>query len=184
MAQTKNAEVIEDTAVLAQVISLFKQLPPEERERVHKAIGAYFGLGDGKNEIFPTISVSDVAKKIKFSTVKHQDPKEFLVNKHPRDLLERVLCLAYYITYDMGLGSFSALHISKLNTEAAQTKLPEILVLKDALKWGYVSGGLSGKILLTKVGERLVEALPNFELANKYAVHHRSGGQPLLEKHG
>ena len=49
-------------------------------------------------------------------------PKEFLLQKQPSTDVERVACLAYYLTTYRSMPHFRTVDISKLNTEAAQIK--------------------------------------------------------------
>ena len=49
-------------------------------------------------------------------------PKEFLLEKQPRTDVERIACLAFYLTHYRDTPHFKTLELSKLNTEAAQQK--------------------------------------------------------------
>ena len=91
--------------------------------------------------------------------------------------MERVLCLAYYFTREMGHTGFSSRDISMLNTEAAQSKISAEDVLSDAYCCDYIAGNDGGNQRLRIEGERLVEALPDFDLADEYAVYKKSAGK-------
>ena len=54
-----------------------------------------------------------------FSDRQELSPKEFLFQKQPKTDVERVACLAYYLTHYRGTPHFKTVDISKLNTEAA-----------------------------------------------------------------
>ena len=65
-------------------------------------------------------------------------PKEFILQKQPHTGVERVACLAYYLTHYRDISHFKTLDISKLNTEAAQPKFANAaLSVNDASKTGH-----------------------------------------------
>ncbi len=90
-------------------------------------------------------------------------PKEFLVEKEPLTNIERIACLAYYLTHYRNLPHFKTLDISKINTEAAQPKFTNATVsMNDTTKAGFIVGATkSGQKQLSALGEQFVLALPN-----------------------
>ena len=52
-----------------------------------------------------------------------ESPKDFLFRKEPNTDVERVACLAYYLTHRRGTNHFKTIDISKLNTEAAPAQV-------------------------------------------------------------
>ncbi len=93
-------------------------------------------------------------------------PKEFVLQKQPRTDVERVACLAFYLTHYRNTPHFKTIDISKLNTEAAQSKLSNPAVAVDnATKTGYLAPAIKGTKQLSAPGEVFVQALPDREAA-------------------
>jgi len=61
------------------------------------------------------------------------------MEKQPRTDVERVACLAYYLTHYRNTPYFKTLDLGKLNTEAAQPKFSNAAYASNnALKMGYL----------------------------------------------
>lgn len=89
-------------------------------------------------------------------------PKEFMLEKAPRTDVERVACLAYYLTHYRDQPHFKTLDLSKLNTEAAQPKFSNAAnASNNAVKMGYLVPSTKGQRQLGAAGERFVQALPD-----------------------
>ena len=102
------------------------------------------------------------------SATMEMSPKEFMLEKEPKNNIERIACLAYYLSHYRNIPHFKTLDISKLNTEAAQPKFTNAVVhAKNASKRGLLvsAGGKSRQ--LSAIGEQFVEALPDREAANR-----------------
>jgi hypothetical protein len=95
-------------------------------------------------------------------------PKQFLLEKQPGNDIERVTCLAYYLTHYRNVPEFKALDISQLNTEAAQPKFSNVAVPVDnARQRGFLVVASGGRKLLGALGEQFVQALPDRDAAKK-----------------
>ncbi len=93
-----------------------------------------------------------------------QTPKAFLTEKRARNNVERIACLAYYLTKHRNSPQFKTSDLTKLNTEAAQIKIGNpAQAVKDGVRAQYITAAGSGKKQITVRGEALVEAMPNFE---------------------
>ena len=93
-------------------------------------------------------------------------PKEFVLQKQPRTDVERVACLAFYLTHYRNMPHFKTIDISKLNTEAAQSKMSNAAVAVDnATKTGYLAPATKGTKQISAPGEVFVQALPDREAA-------------------
>lgn len=80
-----------------------------------------------------------------FSNRPNISAKEFLLDKDPRSDVERVACLAYYLTHYRSTPEFKTLDISKLNTESAQLKFSNPAVAVDnATKIGFLVPATKG----------------------------------------
>ena len=92
-------------------------------------------------------------------------PKQFLLEKRPKLEVERVTCLAYYLTHFRDTPEFKTKEITLLNREAAQPPLgnPAMAVSNAAHLSQYLVATSGGKKQLTSRGEALVDALPDRE---------------------
>ena len=93
-------------------------------------------------------------------------PKAFLIEKQPRTDVERMACLAYYLTHYRDTPHFKTLDLSQLNTEAAQPKFANAAnTTNNAVKRGYLVQSTKGQRQLGAAGERFVLALPDRDAA-------------------
>lgn len=91
-----------------------------------------------------------------------EPPKDFLFHRQPNTDVERVACLAYYLTHHRHTKHFKTVDISKLNTEAAQRKFANAAAsVNNAMQGGFLAPGGRGTKQITAEGERYVEALPD-----------------------
>lgn len=90
------------------------------------------------------------------------EPKAFLTAKKPANVVERVTCLAYYLTHYRGVKQFKTSELTKLNTDASQPKLSNpAFFARNATSSQYLSLAGGGKKQITARGEALVDALPD-----------------------
>ena len=161
-----NAEESHDleatAAVLPEVIASFKKVNAEGRRRLLNTVATFFGI-----ESTSTPSSSSLRGAApSFSEDRSISPKEFLRQKQPRTDVERVACLAYYLTHYRDTPHFKTLDISQLNTEAAQIKFANAAnSVNNASTYGYLAATTKGNKQLTAAGEAFVEALPDRDAA-------------------
>lgn len=155
------------------VFKALVKLPHEFRQRVIQSVGVQLGLAMGNNAgVVNARQPVDVDLEFNssgdFSADRTLSPKSFLLEKRPQSDVERVACLAYYITHYRDMPYFKTVDISKLNTEAAQQKLtnPSNSV-HNAAKMGYLVSASKGQKQLSAAGELFVEALPAREKAKE-----------------
>ncbi len=97
-----------------------------------------------------------------------------MFEKQPRTDVEKVACLAYYLTHYREMPHFKTLDISKLNTEAAQTKFSNPTVaVENAVKTNYLVPATKGNKQLSALGEQFVQALPDREKARAIMANAR-----------
>jgi hypothetical protein len=112
---------------LLEILPTFQRLSPNERARLLQTIATFFGI-EGRTNVQATesarreITGSVSESNGSFSQDRSISPKEFIVQKDPRTDIERVACLAYYLTHYRDMPHFKTIDLSKLNTEAAQPK--------------------------------------------------------------
>jgi hypothetical protein len=101
-------------------------------------------------------------------------PKEFMFQKQPRTDIERIACLAYYLTHHRDTRQFKTIDLSKLNTEAAQIKFSNTaFAVVNATNAGLLVAADKGFKQLSAVGELYVEALPDRDKAKEVIANAR-----------
>jgi hypothetical protein len=89
-----------------------------------------------------------------------------LLEKQPRTDVERIACLAYYLTHYRDTPHFANIDLAKLNTEAAQPKFSNTAYsANNALYQGYLAAAAKGQKQLSAAGEQFVRALPDRDAA-------------------
>jgi hypothetical protein len=163
--------------VLEAVISRLEEVSPEDRERIIKTVLTYFGL-DQKSPPASSSPFGQAAQRVQpsfqrndgpsFSDDRSMSPKEFMLFKQPKTDVERVACLAFYLTHYKNNPYFKTIDITQLNTEAAQNKFSNAAYsINNAAKTGYLVPGPKGTRQISGVGERFVQALPDRDAARE-----------------
>ena len=165
-------EVLSDA--LSQAVAIFRKLDDEGRVRLLKTLSTLFDVAAHSEPSRGPVTASYSEPTERFSKELTLSPKEFLVKKQPRSDVERVACLAYYLSHYRDQPHFKTFDISKLNTEAAQTKLSNpAQAVNNATKYGYLAPAIKGTKQLSAGGELYVEALPDREAATAALAHAR-----------
>ena len=96
-----------------------------------------------------------------------QTPKQFLKAKMPNTDVQRVACLAFYLTHVRNQSQFDTEAITKLNTEALGTRLsnPSGAVNNAMNQNRFLAPVGKGNKQITGLGEDVVNALPDQEAA-------------------
>jgi len=90
--------------------------------------------------------------------------KSFMKSKDPKTDVQRVVCLAYYLTRFRSTARFKTKEITELNSEASWPNFSNATVaVNNARKDKYITPAGKGEKQLTNRGEYLVEALPDQE---------------------
>ena len=187
--------VMEDTQldtlseVLPDVIASFRRLNEVGRQKLFRTVATVFGLELQRDLSSASARQVDESGNVpeRFSKDRPISPKEFLLKKQPRRDVERVACLAYYLTHYREQPFFKTLDISKLNTEAAQIKFSNPANSVDhASRQNYLTFGPKGTRQLSAQGEMFVEALPDREAAKlaMASVRPRRKSRPPSQKEG
>ena len=165
----------ENFGVLSKITSELTKLNPEERERILKAVMVFFDIAPYSPSIIEQSSSGTRAKALgsrritqSFSEDRSMSPKAFLLQKEPRTDIEKVTCLAYYLTHYRETPHFKTIDISKLNTEAAQRKFSNAATAVDnATKASFLVPSVKGQKQLGAAGELYVQALPDHQAARE-----------------
>jgi hypothetical protein len=184
---------------VAKIIELLEPLSLNDREHVIRTVTTWFRVRlsaeDGVSESSAAPMTSSpsfrttLSEDEKFSDRPVQSAKEFLMEKDPITEVERLACLAYYLTHFQETPQFKNIDLSRLNTEAAQRKLSNPAVaVSNAMRDGFfVQASKTGYKQLSAMGERFVQLLPNREAAQKVKQRmssrrsRKAGGQPDLD---
>ena len=101
-------------------------------------------------------------------------PKQFMSQKTPKTDMQRIACLAYYLTHIRKTVHFKTRDLTHLNIEAAQPQLSNpSAAVKNAAAHRYLSPAGSGRKQITHVGEAIVKALPDFDKVKEEMVKHK-----------
>ena len=139
-----------------KVINGLMKFDADSRERIYRTVGAFFGFDD------QTPRAKSDLREPHFSTREEISPKDFLIQKQPRSEVDRVICIAYYLTHYRDMPDFQTTDVNRLNTEAAQIKLSKpSQIVTNATHDGLLATAPGGMKKLSAVGERYVEALPD-----------------------
>lgn len=125
---------------------------------IYKGLGMSEPAGNGGAEKGAKNSRTSDATDIKSMTA-----KDFLREKKPYTDLERLTCLAYFLTHARDTPHFKTEDITALNTEAAGAKFSNAsATARNAVSQsGFLSHAGAGKKQLTPLGEDVVNALPD-----------------------
>ena len=149
-----------------QLADVMLPLKQELRERAHGLLGLFFDIGTPSADL----SVGGAQRPAghrsppptQIASREPPAPKDFLFRKQPNTEVERVACLAYYLTHYRSTSHFKTTDISKLNTEAAQRKFANAAAsVSNATPGGFLATVSRGMRQLAAEGERYVEALPD-----------------------
>ena len=160
-----------DPSVLTEVLPAFQRLSMDGRQRLLQTIATFFGIGTGRASATQGPlpfgpSDSPLDSNSNFSTDRSLSPKEFMLQKQPRTDVERVASLAYYLTHYRDTPHFKTIDLSKLNTEAAQSKFSNAAwAVDNATEQGYLVPATKGNKQLGAAGEQFVQALPDRDMA-------------------
>lgn len=153
-------------AAVAEIIALVEPFDLPDRVRILRTVAAYFGEAATIPSSFRGAEAEMPSQSPPFSKETAVSPKQFMMEKKPVTDVERVACLAYYLTHHRTVEQFKTTDISKLNTEAAQVRFSNAAVAVDnAMKRGYLAHASKGYKQLSALGEQYVQALPDRDAA-------------------
>lgn len=162
-----------ETEILRTVIQALDKIEPDARERLLKTVTTWYDIipsrrsGHASDAGDLQINVpTGPSRQLSFGDRTPISPKQFLHEKEPRTDIERVTCLAYYLTHYRETPHFKTINISKLNTEAAQLKFSNTAqAVENAAKRGFLVPATQGQKQLCALGEQFVDQLPDRDAA-------------------
>lgn len=166
---------VDDLNIFNKIINTLKELSKDDINRIIQMVNLYFKLPTNKflnQEI--TKSSNIPSSYPTFSEDRSMSPKQFILDKNPVTDVERVACLAYYITHYRKQLHFKPLDISMLNTEAAQRKFANAqMAVANATTRGYLVDVGKGLKQLSAAGEIYVQKLPDKQAAQEVMAKFR-----------
>jgi hypothetical protein len=123
--------------------------------------------------------------------ITNMKPKEFIALKRPTTDLERLVCLAYFLTRARSTPKFKVKDITDLNEEALATPFsnPSQTASNAVKQSRMLAPAEKGQKRITVDGERLVEALPDRAAVDEARAASRrpakkKGGRKTTKKAG
>jgi hypothetical protein len=171
MGESSSSIEPDDLVLLNRLIECLRPLDDEAKVRLLRSTITFLRLdlplGNRSVSVHSTgVSASSQGGTASFSDRTEMSPKQFLNEKQPATDIERVACLAYYLTHFRNVPEFKTVDLSKLNTDAAQPKFSNPSVPVDnATRRGFLVATSSGSKQLGALGEQFVQALPDREAA-------------------
>jgi len=175
---------VDDRAVQAavnDVMSRVVDFDDDTRRRILRTVETFFFETHGASGLRPVGQSAaqgpplQGARRTNFEGREALPPKEFLFRKQPQTDVERVACLAYYLTHYRETPHFKTVDISLLNTEAAQVKYSNAAKsVGNAIRSGLLVPAGKGAKQLSALGERYVEALPDRTAARETLANIRT----------
>ena len=170
-----------------QVADVLLPLEKDLRERVYDTVGTFFRYRasyDGRVDASGERPAGERSPPpIQIASREPPSPKDFLFQKQPNTDVERVACLAYYLTHHRSTNHFKTIDLSKLNTEAAQRKFANAASsVSNAVRAGFLAPVAKGMKQLAAEGERYVDALPDRAAANATFSNRKTRRQRRQER--
>ena len=153
-----------------------RRLDSDAQARVLRSIIALFDIPLNQLPTTPTHNPIQIIDNPPFSGADERtlSPKEFLYDKRPATDIDKIACLAYYLSHYKNTPHFKTLDLSQLNTEAAQVKFSNAAqAVENATKAGLLVPAVKGQKQLSAFGEMYVQALPDRDAARAAIEGHR-----------
>lgn len=160
---------VSEIDALKGIDEYLEQLTEEERQRVFSFIASKYGLQNSTKATNNNSGGSNNSNNNSQNNNSGQNNngdltiKQFIATKKPDGFYEQIACLAYYLEKHGDLSSFKTKDITKANTDARSSKIPNpsLYVAHTKTTYGFLSPVGGGKLALSARGEALVEALPD-----------------------
>lgn len=156
-------------ASLNRIIAEMLTLPTEDRRKLIDTVTSFFGITfprKGSHDQVTPLMQSSLSRPTPFQFSEEEAPsaKAFLLSKSPETDVERVACIAYFLTHFRGTPHFKTRDITTINIESAHRRFSNpTLAVDNATKMGYLVPSVKGSKQLSAFGEQIVEALPDRE---------------------
>jgi hypothetical protein len=167
MTDETHHDPTKELAALQQALDALTPLDPDGRQRAVTWLAGALGVSSAPAEApggFGTPSGSGIPG-IDAGPANLGTPRRFMAAKRPTTDVERVTCLAYYLTHARDTPHFKTKELTDLNTEAAGAKIsnPSQATGNAKDRNGYLAEAGGGKRQITPLGEAVVIAMPDRE---------------------
>lgn len=167
-----------ERTALQTIIEVLSDLPQEAQRRLLTAASVFLDIGDANignraSEVAVQDRASLANSQQRYSFTGHSDlsPKDFVLEKRPQTDVDRIACLAFYMTHYRDTPHFNTTDLRELNSEAAQVNFSNpTQAANNALRAGLLTTAGKGKKQLTAAGEQYVAALPDTQAARAAAA--------------
>jgi len=184
MSNTKKSQIFaHELEALSIILEALEPLDDEKRRFVLKTASDRFNISDvvpaktpQNAEIIPPANNSPTVVQ-SGTSLGGISAKDFLKSKRPLTDVQRIACLAFYLTYGNAQNHFKTGNLTKLNTDAAAPKLSNaaVSVMHAAGHFRFLSQAGGGKKQITSIGEDVVNALPDQAAVKSVLENHKSG---------
>jgi len=177
VAPAQNAT--EELEAFNQIVSIINKFPELAKRRILQSALTFLGWHvpstvHGVPDLQVDSTLFEIERPTAFSEDRTSSPKQFVLDKRPKTDVDRVACLAYYLTHYRDTPHFKTLEISKVNTEAGQIKFSNAAKAVDnASSAGLLIQAGKGKKQISAIGELYVQALPDRDAARAAIAHAR-----------
>jgi len=180
-----------EAAVLQRIIGELTRLSTDSRRRLVDTVCTFFRIT--RDRLEPGIAIATSSPlpsptpttSFRFSDGEAPSPKAFMRDKAPQTDVERVACLAYYLTHHRSMPHFRTKDINDLNTEAAQRRFSNPgFAVTNATNGGYLVPSVKGHKQLSASGESFVEALPDRDAARELLARSKPHRGPRRSRNG
>jgi hypothetical protein len=154
----------DNVTVLTTVIAALATLPKEQQQWVMQTAASRFALTvNSAAQTLPLVP-SPVAPTSPTPENPGQTVKAFIKAKNPKNDMQRVACLAYYLQHRKDISTFKSKDIDEQHEAAGGIKFNLAQAVANATNVSkYFAAAGEGKKRLTTLGEDVVEALPDLE---------------------
>jgi hypothetical protein len=152
-----------EVEALGQVLAALQALDEGQREWVISSAMTNLGLAAHPAKAAGAATQHKASAEKPVYSAQPGTPKDFLREKNPQTDVQRIACLAYFLTHQRGQPHFKTKDLTLLNTEAAATKLsnPSFAVNNAAKQSHFLAPAGNGNKQITAFGEDVVNALPD-----------------------
>jgi|SRR3972149_8882221 len=160
---------IDEFAALQELVNILKPLDKSIVKKLIRTLITFYDIeGLDVGNVFMRNTSANVSDT-KFSDNRDISVKEFMLEKEPQTDVEKIACLAYYLTHYKNQEEFKTLDLSGLNTEAAQIKFanPAVAVDHATRHAHFLVATQKGLKKISAIGELYVQALPNRDEAKE-----------------
>jgi hypothetical protein len=174
---------VKELEAMKAALTALEPLGDEERARALGWLAQALGVASG----VIGVSASSLASGMKHtneiggdsSDISRMTPKQFMALKKPVTDVERIACLAYYLTHARDAMHFKTGDLTALNTEAAGLRFSNASqAANNAMNQnGYLAQAGKGNRQITPRGEAVVEAMPDREAVNAALADHPKRGR-------